>query len=1155
MGYNLSLSAQYPGITLRQIDTITSLFTIDTMTPAGTYQETLTVADANGYTETKKFTFTVDHAKRTLNLYKSRETISGIETATIYPFVDSSTPLMSPALIGSDGTINYSAGNSTGCTVTPTTGIVTPAFSGGTCLITGVVSQGNYYSSAHKSISLKVGGTVDDIAYFSSNDESETFNSISGVHNSTIQIPEAPTRLGYEFVGWSQSTLGDSLIAPGTKITLNGDVTYYAIWRDPLTKIKSTNKAKSIDAPFTLSPGAPITLSVLVDSADLDGTKNWFSLPLNSTSDESLTALVDWGDGSATESITPSSLSEHMYSAAGSYTVTVTGRVPAFGLPYTGWNNSWESTAHPHYDSSLLTAITSFGELGTTTMSNLFSSFPKNVVLPGQIPSTVTDLSYMFDSASQFNNSGLTTWNTSNVTTTFRMFGDATLFNQDISGWNLGNVTTMNAMFQGATSFNQNLTTWNTSNVTDMKEMFNRASAFNGDISSWNTSKVFTFISMFDGASAFNQNTSSWSTSALTALGVNPISSARDMFKEAASLNAPWSQFANFSSYRNIMFSGDNLYSGYAVKVPGQSALHGSVDLDTQVVGVNGGTVTFTFTANQGSAIDSITLGTTKANVAGFNKNATSFSYTFTATNPAVNKYLTGYFYDSQTVTYAAGLGSGSLPSEGSHFEGETFTLGSGSSLTLADKHFTGWSDGSRVYQAGAVYTMPRFSVTLTAQFAFDTFTVTYNANGGSADTTLAIIKNSDVITQAPTVTKSGNTFLGWSLDGTSIVTSLSAIQDFTLIAQWSPNPYTISATTSAHGRVDSNVVGPVTYGSDVTYTFTPDSGYFLYSLKVDGVDTTPVTAYTFTGVTSTHTIAGVYKMSNPTISSSVGIHGSVDNLGSVAVPSGGDKSDIYTAISTYHLATLTVDGTQVGLPGQNNDGTWTYTFTNVIEPHTIAATFEIDTYTISFDVGPGLNVSLKVGSSSTPVVGGVYTATSGSRPIFIFTTKPGYLIDQNSLQTGLVGQLSSDDWTGQFTSNLAYYSFVNGVYDNYAVQITETILTFGITSTAGANGTVSPLANAGDRLIAYGSDDTITMIPDLGYHVDAVYVDGTNVGPVTTYVFRNITVGHSLNASFAIDTHTLVASVSGSGAISSSGSTVLNYGESKSYTITPSSH
>ena len=64
MGYNMTLSAQYPGITLRQIDTTTSIFTIDTMTPAGTYQETLTVADANGYTESKNFTFTVNLSLR-----------------------------------------------------------------------------------------------------------------------------------------------------------------------------------------------------------------------------------------------------------------------------------------------------------------------------------------------------------------------------------------------------------------------------------------------------------------------------------------------------------------------------------------------------------------------------------------------------------------------------------------------------------------------------------------------------------------------------------------------------------------------------------------------------------------------------------------------------------------------------------------------------------------------------------------------------------------------------------------------------------------------------------------------------------------------------------------------------------------------------------
>ena len=43
--------------------------------------------------------------------------------------------------------------------------------------------------------------------------------------------------------------------------------------------------------------------------------------------------------------------------------------------------------------------------------------------------------------------STLVAWNTSNVTTMYDMFSDASAFNGDISGWNTSNVTDMYSMF------------------------------------------------------------------------------------------------------------------------------------------------------------------------------------------------------------------------------------------------------------------------------------------------------------------------------------------------------------------------------------------------------------------------------------------------------------------------------------------------------------------------------------------------------------------------------------------------------------------------------------------------------------------------------------------------------------------------------------
>ena len=66
-------------------------------------------------------------------------------------------------------------------------------------------------------------------------------------------------------------------------------------------------------------------------------------------------------------------------------------------------------------------------------------------------------------------------------------------------------------------------------------------------------------------------------------------------------------------------------------------------------------------------------------------------------------------------VTYLAGGGTGTLPATNYEPPYGTFSVASGSSLTRAGYTFSGWSDGTSVYQPGATYTMGFGPVTFTA--------------------------------------------------------------------------------------------------------------------------------------------------------------------------------------------------------------------------------------------------------------------------------------------------------------------------------------------------------------------------------------------------------------------------------------------------------
>jgi hypothetical protein len=105
------------------------------------------------------------------------------------------------------------------------------------------------------------------------------------------------------------------------------------------------------------------------------------------------------------------------------------------------------------------------------------------------------------------------------------------------------------------------------------------------------------------------------------------------------------------------------------------------------------------------------------------------------------------------------------------------------------------------------------------------------------------------------------------------------------------------------------------------------------------------------------------------------------------------------------------------------------------------------------------------------------------------------------------------------------------------------------IHATAKANGSISP---AGTTKVSSGGSQTYTITPNSGYNVQDVMVDYVSKGAITTYTFDNVTNSHTITASFTPANYTITASVSGSGSITPSGTTIVNAGGSQTYTLTP---
>lgn len=244
---------------------------------------------------------------------------------------------------------------------------------------------------------------------------------------------------------------------------------------------------------------------------------------------------VDWGDGSALEAFTTEGDKRHTYVTSGIKTVTISGTLSHYsGSPYR------------------LTKVLSWDGLGLTDLSYAFSRAEDLVEVPATLPSTVTDLSHMFEYALNFN-SPIGTWNTASVTNMQSMFSDARTFNQPIDSWNTAAVTNMGSMFNNAYNFNQPIGSWNASSVTNMRYMFATTYNFNQQIDSWNTSAVTNMEGMFYDAN-FNQPIGSWNTAAVTNMN--------GMFWRAENFNQPIGNW-NTSAVTDmgLMFGGATVFN------------------------------------------------------------------------------------------------------------------------------------------------------------------------------------------------------------------------------------------------------------------------------------------------------------------------------------------------------------------------------------------------------------------------------------------------------------------------------------------------------------------------------------------------------------------------------------------------------------------
>lgn len=292
---------------------------------------------------------------------------------------------------------------------------------------------------------------------------------------------------------------------------------------------------------------------------------------------------------------------------------------------------------------------------------------------------------------------------------------------------------------------------------------------------------------------------------------------------------------------------------------------------------------------------------------------------------------LTAVAAKTYTVSYNANGGSGA-PSSQTKTHGTTLTLSS-TKPTKTGYTFTGWkatgrSDGqSPIYQPSEAVTY-NGNQTMVAQWTANTYTVTFNANGGTTSTASKSVTYDSTYGDLPTPTRTGYTFNGWytaTSGGTRVqsTTNVSITAAQTLYAQWTANIYTV--TFDANGGSTSTSSKTVTYASTYGELPTPSrTGYIFNGWYTSTSDGTRILSTTTVSITSDQTL---YAQWNPwTHTVSYNLNGGTSTAPSDQTKTYGNTLTLSTSVpkrTGYLFVCWNTDANGNGdsyNPGQNYD-------------------------------------------------------------------------------------------------------------------------------------------------------------------------------------------------------------------------------------------
>ena len=241
---------------------------------------------------------------------------------------------------------------------------------------------------------------------------------------------------------------------------------------------------------------------------------------------------------------------------------------------------------------------------------------------------------------------------------------------------------------------------------------------------------------------------------------------------------------------------------------------------------------------------------------------------------------------------------------------------------------------------------------TIHATFAITEWTITATAGPNGIITPAGIITVVDGDDQKFDVTPAEHYAIkdvivdNVSMGPLSTYTFTNVTANHTITASFGKKVHSITASAGPHGSISPVGNVGVEDGDDLKFTITPDTGYHIEDVLVDGASVGAVPEYTFFNISDNHTIHASFAIDTFVIAASVDPAGSGEVSGAGIYDYGQTVNLVATPATGYHFVNWTEGQTVVSTEAA-------YSFTATAN-RSLVAHFALNSYTIAATVEGG---------------------------------------------------------------------------------------------------------------------------------------------------------------------------------------------------------